>query len=83
MAMKSDPVVFDFIEAAKACARYMEESTDPNDPRKMVMDRVRWESLEGRKIELQRKMVALPVSRNDLCRCDSGEKLKKCYGENS
>jgi len=83
MAMKDDPVIFAFIEAAKACARYMEESTDPHDPRRIDMDGARWESLEGRKIELQHKMVSLPVGRNDLCRCGSGEKLKKCCGANS
>ena len=83
MAMKNDPVVLAFIAAAKACARYMEESTDTSDPRKMVMDRVHWERLEGRKIELQRKMVSLRVSRNDLCRCGSGEKSKKCCGTKS
>ena len=83
MAMKHDPVVLACIEAAKACARYLEESTDPNDPRKIVMDRVHWESLEGRKIELQHKMVSLPVGRNDLCRCGSGEKFKKCCGAKS
>jgi hypothetical protein len=82
MAMKDDPIVYEFIEAAKACAQYMEESTDPNDPRKMIMDRVHWERLEGRKLELQAKFKSLPIGRNDLCRCGSSEKYKKCCGKN-
>ena len=80
LAMKDDPTVHAFIEAAEKCAQYMEESTDPNDPRKMIMDRNRWEQLEKRKVDLQLKMESLPVSRNDLCRCGSGEKYKKCCG---
>ena len=78
--MKDDPVVHAFLEAAKASARYMEESTDPNDPRKMIMDREHWEELELRKRNLQMKMESLPVGRNDICRCGSAEKHKKCCG---
>lgn len=83
LAMKDDPVVHAFIEAAKASAQFAEKSTDPDDPRKIVMDRDRWERLEGHNMELQMKMTLLPIGRNDLCRCCSGEKFKKCCGRSN
>jgi uncharacterized protein YecA (UPF0149 family) len=80
LAIKDDPIVHAFIKSAEEYVKYIEEHTDPNNPRLVVIDRQVETGLRMRKTELQFKMHELPVGRNDMCRCGSAEKFKKCCG---
>jgi hypothetical protein len=77
LAIKDHPVVHEFIRIAEDCIRFLEVRTLATDPRTVVVDRHKHEEFLKRKIELERRMLDLPISRNDMCRCGSGEKFKR------
>lgn len=76
----SSQAVSEFIEHCKALHRFLEEGTDSENPRLMHLDAHKHEWFMSKKAELLLKMVSMPIGRNDICRCGSSNKFKKCCG---
>jgi hypothetical protein len=81
LAIKNDAVVHEFLKVSGELIKYIEDSTDSTDPRLTKVDRLEYGALLARKAELQLKMDALKIGRNDICRCGSAQKYKKCCGQ--
>jgi uncharacterized protein YecA (UPF0149 family) len=78
LAIKDHPVVHEFIRIAEERIRFWEAGTLATDPRMVHVDREKDEEFLKRKIELEQRMLNLPMGRNDMCRCGSAEKFKRC-----
>lgn len=80
LAQLDHPKVHEFIKHMEAFHRLKENGTAPNDPRRIILNRDEYEWYLNRQVQLGRELGELPCGRNDLCRCGSGEKHKKCCG---
>jgi uncharacterized protein YecA (UPF0149 family) len=78
LPVKDHPVVQEFIRAAEEHFRFLEAGTIPNERRLMRIDRDQHDAFLHRRRNLELNMLNLPIGRNDMCRCGSAEKFKKC-----
>lgn len=79
--INKSPVVKEFISHCENLYQYELAGIDPQNPRmfRVNPDRHRW--YLQRKRELTFQMLSLPIGRNDMCRCGSAKKFKKCCGK--
>jgi len=80
-AILDDPAVHEFIRHNEAFARFRNEGTDPAKPRLFVVNADQYKWFNARKRELELRMIAIRPGRNDMCRCGSSEKFKRCCGK--
>lgn len=78
MAVNKHPIVQKFLDTMAEYNAWKESCSDPNNPQLMNPDSAKVMAYEQKVALLEMQMLELPVGRNDICRCGSGKKDKKC-----
>ncbi len=81
LAINPHPLVQAFLQHCEQLYEFKEVGTNPENPRLMTLDADRYEWFRLRKAELGRAMMQITPGRNEMCRCGSGDKYKKCCGK--
>ncbi len=83
MAIKEHPIVEEFLDTIAEYNAWKESCSDPDQPQMMHLDAATAYAYEKKLVYLEKKMTNLPILRNDICRCGSGKKDKKCCKKSS